>query len=513
MTEAAESRRTSRGRVVMLVDNGVRNDSRVRKQAQSAAELGWDVFLIGKATGKRPERFRLGEAKVRLLPVENTLGKRHYEMTRGGLVRGSLAYPTRRLADYRGREAEVRLYDARLRRMRLRQDVADGGLGPRVGLALNKVALARALAESRWVEKRVAATERDATAALTDSPLGRARTTAVEKLMGERAWRVMDPHLWDFEVAYRDVIDRLQPDIIHANDVAMIGVGARAVTRARAAGRDVKLVYDAHEYVPGISRPGAHPWWQPAQIAYEREYIHDADAVITVSETLAEMLQEEHGLDERPGVVLNAPQVGEAEFPEDGPRLRELCGIDETTPLLIYSGGMAPQRGVQIMVEALPQLPGVHVGYIIANPESPFVKELMQHAAELGVRERVHLLPYVAPEHVVEYVSAADIGVHPTHHHVNHEISLATKFFEYSHARLPIVVSDVKTMGDMVRASGQGEVFRAEDLDDYLRAIRAVLTDPQRYRAAYDKPGLLEEWTWRKQAEVLDSVYERLIRP
>jgi glycogen synthase len=167
---------------------------------------------------------------------------------------------------------------------------------------------------------------------------------------------------------------------------------------------------------------------------------------------------------------------------------------------------------VGIMVEALPVLDGVHVAFITATPQSAYVQQLMGRAGELGVRDRVHLLPYVAPEHVVEYVAAADIGVHPTHHHLNHEISLATKFFEYSHARLPIVVSDVRTMSEMVLASGQGEVFRAEDMDDYLRAIRAVLADPERYRAAYDKPGLLDDWTWRKQAEVLDVVYERLIR-
>jgi glycosyltransferase involved in cell wall biosynthesis len=89
---------------------------------------------------------------------------------------------------------------------------------------------------------------------------------------------------------------------------------------------------------------------------------------------------------------------------------------------------------------------------------------------------------------------------------------LATKFFEYAHARLPIVVSDVKTMSEMVRATGQGEVFRAGDVADYVRAVRTVLADPQRYRAAYDKPGLLDEWTWEKQAEVLDRVYVDLLR-
>lgn len=509
---ADQADKSTRGRIVMLVDNGVRNDSRVQKQARSAAEMGWDVYLIGKSPTQRPERFRIGDAKVRLVPVQGRLHKRRYEM-RGGPLRGSLGYSSRRLALHREATAEARLYDARMSRMRSRL-AAQQEQAPtaRVREALTGVRLAAALAESTWVEKRLEATERDFdNESRLDSPWGSKVTDLVTRLYGDRAWRKLDPHRWDFDLAYKDLIDRLAPDIIHANDFGMIGVGANAAVRARAAGRRVKLVYDAHEFVPGISR-SSHPWWLPAQIAYEREFIHEADAVVTVSEVLADMLQETHDLPERPAVVMNAPQVGESAMDADAPRMRELCGIDEKTPLVIYSGGVAPQRGVQIMVEAMPRLPEVHVAFITASPEKRFVQELVARARELGAEDRLHLLPYVAPEHVVEYVSAADIGVHPTHHHLNHEISLATKFFEYSHARLPIVVSDVKTMGDMVRASGQGEVFRAEDLDDYVRAITAVLADPERYRAAYDKPGLLEEWTWRKQAEVLDSVYERLIR-
>ncbi|HET9517795.1 MAG TPA: glycosyl transferase family 1, partial [Actinoplanes sp.] len=97
------------------------------------------------------------------------------------------------------------------------------------------------------------------------------------------------------------------------------------------------------------------------------------------------------------------------------------------------------------------------------------------------------------------------------HHWPNHEIALITKFFEYSHARLPLVVSDVRTMATTVRATGQGEVFTAEDVDDYVRAVLAVLAEPQRYRAAYDQPGLLSGWTWQAQAEVIDAVYSRLL--
>ena len=61
------------------------------------------------------------------------------------------------------------------------------------------------------------------------------------------------------------------------------------------------------------------------------------------------------------------------------------------------------------------------------------------------------LLLGVLPTPGVAYLTdalGADLGVIPIHHWPNHEIALITKFFEYSHARLPIVVSDVRTMAE-----------------------------------------------------------------
>jgi glycogen(starch) synthase len=282
--------------------------------------------------------------------------------------------------------------------------------------------------------------------------------------------------------------------------------------RARARGRPVKLVWDAHEFLPGIKPWVAQRRWHPAQCAHEREYAPYADAVVTVSETLAGLLVAEHGLAARPTVVLNTPSA-QARPPDAEPvsDLRALCGLDTSDPLAVFSGSVAPQRGLDIMIESLPRLPGLHVALVLRHPGSPYVKGLMGTATDLGVAHRVHLLPYVTHDQVVPFLSSADIGVIPIHHWPNHEIALITKFFEYSHARLPIVVSDVKTMAAMTRMTGQGEVFRAEDLDDYVRAVRAVLADPKRYRAAYDVPALLDGWTWEAQAVVLDGVYSRLL--
>src|SRR5689334_14859270 len=44
---------------------------------------------------------------------------------------------------------------------------------------------------------------------------------------GDRAWRRLEPGLWNYERAFGRVIDELAPDLIHAHDFRMLGVGAR----------------------------------------------------------------------------------------------------------------------------------------------------------------------------------------------------------------------------------------------------------------------------------------------
>ncbi|MEV5633346.1 glycosyltransferase family 4 protein [Micromonospora tulbaghiae] len=458
----------------MLVDNAVEGDSRVQKAARSAADAGWDVTLIGCAHVDAERRWRLGDAEVRVLPLAapratppTVSGLRDVSGLRARLVaRGGLPLRAARLARRPVEHAEVRYWQARL---------------------------------------------------------------------GDRAWRRLEPGLWDYERVAGPVVDALRPDLIHAHDFRMLGVAARAVQRARADGRDVKLVWDAHEWLPGARPRRDNARWLPAHLGYVREYAGHADAVVTVSDTLADLLVRDHALPDRPTVVLNAPvtaaleptaseptasepTASEPTAPEPAdlpaPDLRKRCGLSPDTPLLVYSGAMAVQRGVDTVVEALPLLPGVHLALVVADPAAAYVRQVVARAARHGVGDRVHVLPYVPHRQLVAFLATADIGLIPLHHWPNHEIALITKFFEYAHARLPIVVSDVRTMAETVRATGQGEVFRARDAADLARAVRAVLADPTRYRAAYEgEDSPLPGWTWEAQAEHLDALYRRLLTP
>ncbi|MFC4147843.1 glycosyltransferase [Micromonospora mangrovi] len=497
----------------MIVDNRVDGDSRVQKVARSAAEAGWDVTLLGRSPHDVEVTWRLGAAEVRLLPVPDPLDRRRHEFRRSWL-RWPLAYRPGGIADYRAHQVRGWQADLTVEAALLEQRARAGDLdGARLRRARRRLRLRSTAARllARWVWLRTRMMHRVRSGRRFRNPWDRAYTLFWQAVRRDRAWRRLEPGLWDYELAYGPELDRLRPDLIHAHDFRMLGVGARAKIRAAAQGRRVALVWDAHEFLPGLRPWRDHARWLPAHRAHEREYAPHADAVVTVSADLAELLRREHRLPELPSVVLNAPAV---EHRPAGagppPDVRVECGLGADVPLLVYSGAAAPQRGLTTLVDALPRLPGVHLALVV-DPARRHVEELADRAGKLGVADRLHVLPYVKHWQVVPFLAGADVGIIPIHHWPNHEIALITKFFEYAHARLPVVVSDVRTMAATVRETGQGEVFTAGDVTDLVRAVTAVLADPARYRAAYDRPGLLAGWTWAAQAEVLDRVYRRLL--
>lgn len=477
-------------RVVMLVANGVVGDSRVQKIAWSMAAAGYAVTLVGRAPGDETRRFRLGRADVVLVPVPKTVSGYEGARLRGGQ-----------------------------RARQMRPDYRDA----RAGLAARDAASGRRLRSTgsaqvrHWLAARPAAD--DLVAQFGRGPVGGTARKLVGSTLGVTdkygGWRWFNPWFADLELALAPVVRDLDPDLIHAHDFHMVGIGARLAATLSTDERPVRWIYDAHEYLRGIEVPASTDvrlrMRRRMLIGVEREYIGRADAVVTVSEGIATRLADDHGLENRPSVILNAPVIKGASPERDGRTLRSDCGLAEDVPLLLYSGGMSPRRGISTAIDALTQLTDAHLA-LIAREEDPDVPALRQRAADNGVAERLHVVPYVPVDQVVPYISSATIGLIPILHLPNHELSLITKYFEYLHAALPIVTSDVREMASETRRIGVGEVFVAGDAASLAEAVRKVLAAPNAYRAVYQgaddpRPGS----SWAGQAKKLDALYRKVL--
>jgi glycosyltransferase involved in cell wall biosynthesis len=482
----------------MMVANDISNDSRVLKEAAAIADAGLRVTLLGVSRDGRLTMDSLdGRAVMARLPGIFTLRD---SRTRRRARRRSWRLPllgahlpkemTARRAAITVRRAELRLKTRRQWARRLR------------GRTLQLLYLG---ARARHLLTRLEGRAFKLGWRLWDG--------LVARIPWRASWPAVVPEAYDYELIFKAVIDELAPDVIHAHDMHVIGVAVRAAARARLAERTMKVVYDAHEYVPGIARYGGRtPRFIAAWANHEKDYIRSADRVVTVSPAIAERLQREHKLAHRPEVVLNTPDLPERATVEDD--IRSRIGLPADMPLLVYSGGITVVRGIETAIRALPALPGVHLAIVaVPTPDQPAVGVLRNLAAEVGVADRVSYLHPVAPRDVTAFLATADAGIIPMLRAPNHEMAMPNKLFEYSLGGLPVLVSDMASLKEFVGRHGIGEAFEAGNSTDFAAKARLLLSRTDTYRERLADPAYRSEVAWSGQAEKLRRLYGELLGP
>lgn len=513
----SEQKPERRPRVVMLVGNFIEGDSRVQKEARSAAAAGWDTYLLGRSdSGLREER-RIGEATI--IHVAETMAATRYRAAHPRRrLNGLIAYSSQDLSRVKHQRQRLRITDLAVERELLRLKLSKANplsaAAAKAGFAAHTFDVK---ARGYWVAARKQAFDRNYQAK-DDSPSTGGEARRARRGDDGAAWDAQ-PRLVDFEQSFGHVVDELKPDLVHANDAEMLGVAVRAAARAKAAGRTLKVVYDAHEFFAGDVRE--NPTWGPVMAAQESKYLPLADAVLSPIEGYADAMVEYHGLDNFPNrrppvLVKNMPALEDLASSGGlaaGGGVRADLKLDADVPLLVHPGSVTKVRGLEAVVRALPKLDGVHAALLVGKRDG-YITELTALAAQLGVGDRFHLLDYVASSELTAYLSSANVGIDTLLHIPLHELTITTKFWSYISARLPMVVSDVKATAALTRELGCGEVYVAGDADGFADAVRKVLADPGKYTAAYGED-TLAKFSWEGQAEVMLNLYSEItgLRP
>lgn len=356
----------------------------------------------------------------------------------------------------------------------------------------------------------------------------RAYDHLVKKVRFGSSWHAWLTDVYDWDLTFGPRLVELAPDVLHVHDPKVLGVVVGAAARLREAGRQVRVVYDARENFAGLpEREWGSPRYHQAIVGLEASFIHAADRVLTVSEPIADTLQERYDLPRRPSVVLNLPVDHRPAPPEPGdpvPPERDVAaahtdvrrelGLPADVPLLVYSGGLSHARGADVLVEALGRLDGVHLVMVTVPHPHPMTPGLMELAERHGAGGRLHVLPPVGQRELIGFLATATVGVHPMPGgSPNHEMALPNKLFEYLHAGLPLVVSDAAEISRFVRDHGIGEVFRTGDAASFADAVAKVLVDPSAYRLGSERAELVRQFSWQGQEPVLGEIYGQLATP
>lgn len=298
-------------------------------------------------------------------------------------------------------------------------------------------------------------------------------------------------------------ITRWSPDVVHAHDSDTLAAAWRAAHAAHA-----KFVYDAHELFPdqfvgeGVGSIAAVRWWWRA---VERRYIPRADAALTVSPGLAQLLHERFGVEAT--VVRNAPKLRPLERSD---RLRRELGLGEGTAIMLYQGLLLPERGLVPLVRAMEHVDGAVLVIQGTGSEESAMREA---ATAGGLGDRVRFMGWVPPEDSHEYATGADIGVviyEATT--LNNRLAGPNKLFVYLMAGLPIAARDFPGPRDIVVGEQVGDVFEFATAESIAATLNRMLSDRASLAETAVRARRLAETTYNWDAEktVLIGVYEGL---
>ena len=335
---------------------------------------------------------------------------------------------------------------------------------------------------------------------------------AIEERLGVRVIRVKRPRLkvrgarlFAYQRRLESVLERTLPDILHAHDSDALEPVARAARRLA-----IPFVLDAHELWLGRMPRGRGAVYRALFRAYyaiiERRYVSRAAAHITVSPVIANYLEARYHVP-KVALVSNYPEIVEDEAPVD---LRSLPGAERVpvgVPLVLHLGSAMAGRGVEQLIGAMTMVPSAHLILLGAGPAGAALMEL---ARAEGIVDRVHVLLPVPTDKVVAAASTATIGVAPIIPDTpNNAASMPNKLFQYLAAGLPVVVSDLPQLRQVVEESGAGIAVDTRDPVALADGIGMLLGDRERLKelGRRAREAAEQRYNWAVAESVLLDVY------
>lgn len=305
----------------------------------------------------------------------------------------------------------------------------------------------------------------------------------------------------EFNVRVWQLAGQCPADIYHANDALTLPAAWLAAHRNRA-----KLVYDARELETGRNFSGSHlaAFYRRIWALPEKIFIRQTDAAFTVNESIADELVRLYRIP-RPAVVMNCPEY--LPVPRTN-RLREEMKIPADQKILLYQGLIARGRGIERLIQSIQLLTDISV---VALGEGPALEEYRDQVSS-GQWKRVYLPGKVALAELPSYTASADIGVLLIEDTcLSYHLSLPNKLFEYIHAGLPVIASDLPEIARVVSMHQIGEVVKPDDPQDIASAISRLLNDPVRYsQYRSNTKTAAANFTWEQESRNLLAIYGSL---
>jgi glycosyltransferase involved in cell wall biosynthesis len=283
-----------------------------------------------------------------------------------------------------------------------------------------------------------------------------------------------------------------RPDVVHWQWAPLPALDLRAL---RAAGRSAgATVFTAHDVLPRRSRNAA-PLWAELYGSCDRVIVHGAAS-------RDRLLVEVGGI--APDRIVVIPHALLHAGSETAPP------PEPTEPRILFFGLIRPDKGLDVLIEALPavaaRVPDVRLE-VVGSPRMP-MEPLRRRATALGLDGRISWdLRFVPDADVPGVLAGARVVALP------YRWIEGSGVFATALARgVPPVVTSVGTFPELCAESDLGDPVPPDDPAALAVELVRALTDPaRRARAIAGMERARAELTWERTARLTLDTYERAL--
>lgn len=291
-------------------------------------------------------------------------------------------------------------------------------------------------------------------------------------------------------------------DILVSNDLDTLPANFLASTLKK-----IPLVYDSHEYFTGVPELVKRPKVQGIWKKIERFCLPKVDHAITVNESIARLFKGEYNKDF--SVIRNVPLITKP-FLNDRETLRKELGLPTSKKIIILQGaGINIDRGAEELVESMNYLPE-YLLLIIGGGD--VIHDLKKIVLEKNLQSQVWFIAKQPIEILRKYTAASNLGATlDKANNINYKLSLPNKLFDYIHAGIPVLTSDLPELKNIVIGYNIGKVCPDHDPKNISNLIMEMLSSDEQIKIWEENAAIAaKELNWDKEKEKLLSIFKKI---
>lgn len=265
------------------------------------------------------------------------------------------------------------------------------------------------------------------------------------------------------------------------------------------------LVYDTHEIFTEVPELVTQPVKQKIWQLIEKMIFPQLKHVITVNASIASWYEKRYAI--RPYVVRNMPRKA---IQQNLDSTREIFRLPIDKKIVLLQGaGLNIHRGAEEAVLAMQYLGNVLLLIIGGGDVLHILQQLVE---QYHLQDKVRFVDKMPPDQLYSWTRLADLGLTlDKDTNLNYRFSLPNKLFDYIHAGIPVLCSDLPEVRAIVEQYQVGQVIVSHEPKVLAQSIDNILQHRDYPIWKANAQRATDILNWEHEEETLKMIYSQFL--